>query len=71
MNLGWLANASPRHSLLVRRHLKTGELAFCYCCVPEGQLASKARLIGAALARNYALVSYRLAAAVQEGNHRC
>jgi SRSO17 transposase len=44
----WLATASPRHSLLVRRHLKTGELAFHYCCVPEGQLASKARLITAA-----------------------
>jgi SRSO17 transposase len=36
----WLGTASPRHSLLVRRHLKTGELAFHYCFVPEGQLAS-------------------------------
>ena len=44
----WIATASPRHSLLVRRHLKTGELAFHYCYVPEGQLASKARLIRAA-----------------------
>jgi SRSO17 transposase len=44
----WLATASPRHSLLVRRHLKTGELAFCYCYVPAGQLASKARLVRAA-----------------------
>jgi SRSO17 transposase len=44
----WLATASPRHSLLVRRHLKTGELAFHYCHLPEGQLASKARLIRAA-----------------------
>jgi SRSO17 transposase len=44
----WIGTASPRHSLLVRRHLKTGELAFCYCYVPEGQLASKARLIRAA-----------------------
>jgi SRSO17 transposase len=44
----WIATASPRHSLLVRRHLKTGELAFHYCFVPEGQLASKARLIRAA-----------------------
>ena len=32
----WLATASPRHSLLVRRHLKTGELAFHYCFVPDG-----------------------------------
>jgi hypothetical protein len=44
----WLATASPCHSLLARRHLKTGELAFCYCFVPAGQLASKARLIRAA-----------------------
>jgi SRSO17 transposase len=44
----WLGTASPRHSLLVRRHLRTGELAFHYCFVPEGQLASKARLIRAA-----------------------
>ena len=44
----WIATASPRHSLLVRRHLKTGELAFQYCFVPAGQLASKTRLIRAA-----------------------
>jgi SRSO17 transposase len=44
----WLATASPRHALLVRRHLRTGELAFCYCYVPQGQFASKARLIRAA-----------------------
>jgi SRSO17 transposase len=44
----WFGTASPRHSLLVRRHLKTGELAFHYCHVPEGQAASKARLIRAA-----------------------
>ncbi len=44
----WLATASRHHSLLVRRHLKSGELAFHYCFVPDGQLASKARLIRAA-----------------------
>jgi SRSO17 transposase len=44
----WLATASPRHSLLVRRHLKTGELALHYCFVPDGQAGSKARLIRAA-----------------------
>ncbi|HET9896337.1 MAG TPA: IS701 family transposase [Streptosporangiaceae bacterium] len=44
----WLATASPRHSMLMRRHLKTGELAFHYCFVPEGQLLTKARLIRAA-----------------------
>ncbi len=44
----WLATASARHHLLIRRHLKTGELAFHYCFVPEGQLLTKARLIRAA-----------------------
>ena len=44
----WIATASPRHHLLVRRHLKTGELAFHYCHVPEGQLLTKTRLIRAA-----------------------
>jgi SRSO17 transposase len=44
----WIGTGSPWHSLLVRRHLKTGELAFHYCFVPKGQLASKARLIRAA-----------------------
>jgi SRSO17 transposase len=44
----WIATASPRHSLPVRRHLKTGEMAFHYCYVPEGQAESKARLIRAA-----------------------
>ena len=44
----WIATASPRHCLLIRRHLKTGELAFCYCHVPEGQPLTKTRLIRAA-----------------------
>jgi SRSO17 transposase len=44
----WIAAASSRHSLLVRRHLTTGELAFHYCFVPEGQQASKTRLIRSA-----------------------
>ena len=44
----WIATASPRHSLLIRRHLKTGELAFHYCYVPEGQLSTKAVLVRAA-----------------------
>lgn len=43
-----LATASPRHYLLIRRHLASGELAFHYCYVPEGRLVSKARLIRAA-----------------------
>lgn len=44
----WIGTASPRHYLLVRRHLKTGELAFHYCYVPEGQMLTKTRLIRAA-----------------------
>jgi SRSO17 transposase len=44
----WIATASPRHHLLIRRHLTTGELAFHYCYVPEGQLLTKTRLIRAA-----------------------
>ena len=44
----WLGTASPRHWLLIRRHLVTGELAFHYCYVPEGQAAAKTRLIRAA-----------------------
>ena len=44
----WIGTALPGHSVLVRRHLRTGELAFHYCYVPEGQLTSKARLIRAA-----------------------
>jgi len=44
----WLGTASPRHHLLIRRHLATGELAFHYCFAPKGQRVSKARLIRAA-----------------------
>lgn len=44
----WLATASSRHCLLIRRHLGSGELAFHYCYVPEGQPATPARLIRAA-----------------------
>jgi SRSO17 transposase len=44
----WIATASPRHHLLIRRHLRSGELAFHYCYVPEGQVLTKTRLIRAA-----------------------
>jgi SRSO17 transposase len=44
----WIGTASPRHHLLIRRHLTTGEMAFHYCYVPEGQLVTKTRLIRAA-----------------------
>jgi len=44
----WLGTISPRHHLLIRRHLATGELAFHYCHVPEGQPLSLSRLARAA-----------------------
>ena len=43
-----IATASARHCLLIRRHLRTGELAFHYCFVPENQPAGMTRLIRAA-----------------------
>ncbi|MGH3125898.1 MAG: IS701 family transposase, partial [Streptosporangiaceae bacterium] len=45
---GWLGTASPRHHLLIRRHLATGELAFHYCYLPEGQPVCLSRLVRAA-----------------------
>ena len=44
----WIATTSPRHHLLARRHLSSGELAFHYCYVPKGQPATMTRLIRAA-----------------------
>jgi SRSO17 transposase len=44
----WIATASPTHFLLVRKHRKTGEMAFHYCFVPTGQPATLPRLIAAA-----------------------
>jgi SRSO17 transposase len=44
----WLATISPRHYLLIRRHRITGELAFHYCFMAEGQVLSLSRLIRAA-----------------------
>ena len=43
-----IATASPRRCLLIRRHIKTGELAFHYCYAPDGQLLARTRLIRAA-----------------------
>jgi SRSO17 transposase len=44
----WAQTGSPRHYLLIRKHLRTGEPAFHYCYVPEGQLVSLRRLVSAA-----------------------
>jgi len=44
----WIGTASPRHYLLIRRHIRTGELAFHYCYVPAGKIPAMPRLIRAA-----------------------
>jgi hypothetical protein len=44
----WIATASPRHWLLIRRHLATGECAYHYCHVPAGRRPVLKRLITAA-----------------------
>lgn len=44
----WIATADPRHHLLIRRHLASGDLAFHYCYVPPGQPLTLARLVRAA-----------------------
>ncbi len=43
-----IATASPRHVVLARRHLRTGDLTFHYCYLPEGQPPTMTRLIRAA-----------------------
>jgi SRSO17 transposase len=44
----WVATDQPRHWLLIRRHLKTGECAFHYCHIPAGQPVVLKRLVTAA-----------------------
>src|SRR5258708_7122819 len=44
----WIAPASPRHCLLIRRHLSPGECPSHYCHIPAGQPVSFTRLITAA-----------------------
>lgn len=47
----WIATTSPRHYLLIRRHLTTGELAFHYCWVPEGSPVTVMTLVRVACLR--------------------
>lgn len=47
----WTATTSPRHFLLVRRHLRTGELAFHYCYVPEDRPVTLMTLVRVACLR--------------------
>jgi hypothetical protein len=41
----WAGTASPRHHLLIRRHLRTGEVAYHYCFVPEGRPVTLSLLV--------------------------
>jgi SRSO17 transposase len=47
----WLATTSPRHFLLIRKHLRTGELAYHYCHIPAGQPATLMTLVRVACLR--------------------
>jgi SRSO17 transposase len=47
----WLATADPRHFLLIRKHLHTGELAYHYCHVPAGRPVTLMTLVRVACLR--------------------
>ncbi len=47
----WLATASARHFLLIRKHLVSGELSYHYCYVPPGRPVILATLIQVACLR--------------------
>ncbi|MGI8312126.1 IS701 family transposase [Saccharopolyspora hattusasensis] len=47
----WIATASPRHFLLIRKHLQTGELAYHYCHVPAGRPITLMTLVRVACLR--------------------
>jgi SRSO17 transposase len=47
----WVATASPRHYLLIRKHLSTGELAYHYCYLPPGRPATLMTLVQVACLR--------------------
>ncbi len=47
----WITTTGPRHFLLVRKHLQTGELAFHYCYIPPGRLIQMMRLVRVACLR--------------------
>jgi SRSO17 transposase len=47
----WLATTSPRHYLLIRRHLHTGELAYHYCHIPAGRPVTLMTLVRVACLR--------------------
>jgi len=47
----WMATASTRHYLLIRKHLSTGELAYHYCYLPPGRPATLMMLVRVACLR--------------------
>jgi len=47
----WVATTSPRHFLLIRKHLQTGELAYHYCYVPLDRPVTLATLVQVACLR--------------------
>ncbi len=47
----WIATTSPRHFLLIRKHLQTGELAYHYCYVPAGRPVTLMTLVRVACLR--------------------
>lgn len=47
----WIATTSPRHFLLIRKHLRTGELAYHYCHVPAGRPVTLMTLVRVACLR--------------------
>ncbi len=65
VRLGAGRHRIARHSLLIRRHLRTGELAYHYRYVPEGQPAGMTRLIRAAGLRWPVEEGFQFAACIQ------
>ncbi len=48
---GWIATTHPRRFLLIRKHLRTGELAYHYCSVPTGRPVTVMTLVRVACLR--------------------
>lgn len=47
----WIATTDPRHFLLIRKHLQSGELAYHYCHVPPGVPVTLMKLVRVACLR--------------------
>jgi SRSO17 transposase len=47
----WVATTGPRHFLLIRKHLESGELAYHYCYLPPGRTATLTTLVRVACLR--------------------